>query len=165
MSKSAGPGVFLDLDANEMCGAIMAQPDGMMESLFINCTRIPLGEKDAIFNLGPKDAKMRIAREIVGLFHGQQAAEAAESNFVETFSNRGIPSDIETIGASIGERLVDILLSQKVIESKTEWRRLVDSGAVTNAETGEKVTSHDVTLTAPITLKVGKRRFLKINTN
>ena len=58
--------------------------------------------------------------------------------------------------------LVDILLSNKIVESKTEWRRLVEDGAITNAESGEKIEKADEALKDGITLKVGKRRFIKI---
>jgi len=164
MSKSAGNGVFLDSGPNDMYGAIMAQSDEMTKILFVNCTRVPLKEIDTILALGPKEAKMRVAREIVAIFHGGEAAKAAEENFIETFSKGGIPADVETVKAAAGDKLVDILLAHNTVESKSEWRRLVEDGAVRNAETDEKITSPDAVLEAPITLKVGKRRFIKIDT-
>ena len=44
-----------------MYGAIMAQPDEMMELLFVNCTRIPLAEKGTLMAQGPRIAKGKIA--------------------------------------------------------------------------------------------------------
>jgi len=40
MSKSNGTGVFLDLDSQNLYGAIMAQSDGMIRPLFLGCTRV-----------------------------------------------------------------------------------------------------------------------------
>lgn len=73
-----------------------------------------------------------------------------------------MPSDVETVKAAAGEKLGDILLAHKVVESKTEWRRLVEDGAVSSAETGEKIEAPDAALESGVTLRVGKKRFVKI---
>jgi tyrosyl-tRNA synthetase len=161
MSKSKGTGVFLSSSANDMFGAIMTQPDEMIEVLFINNTRIPIEEKDKIMALGPRDAKARIAHEIVKIFYGEKAAKTAEANFINTFSKKEAPTDAEEIFVGSGTLLSEALLSTNVINSKTEFTTLVRNGAVTNLDTGEKV-SDIKTLAANATYKIGKHRFLKI---
>ena len=71
MSKSLGTGVFIDWDANKMFGSIMAQPDENMNQLFIDTTFLSLEEIDEVMKSeNPRDAKMKLAWEIVKIYHG-----------------------------------------------------------------------------------------------
>ncbi|MDB5254088.1 MAG: tyrS [Parcubacteria group bacterium] len=168
MSSSWGNTITLNAEPSDMYGKVMSMLDSQVLTYFELCTRLPIEEVKEISNnlesgaLHPKDAKMKLAREIVRMYHGEEAAEAAEKNFIETFSKRGIPEDIETVSVARGSALSGILLEQGTVESKTELRRLVEEGAVKNAETDEKIDSIDISIEDPITLKVGKRRFIKI---
>ncbi len=125
MSKSNGTGVFIDQPANDLFGALMALPDPMIEPLFLNCTRIPMSEKDSIMARGPRAAKAVIAADIVKRFHGEKAAAAAEEAFENTFAKGGIPEDVMEIKMASGEALADALIKAKIVPSKAEWRRLV----------------------------------------
>ena len=58
--------------------------------------------------------------------------------------------------------LVDILMLEQIVVSKSEFRRLVSEGAVTNMDVDEKITDADVKVKSG-TYKIGKRRFIKIN--
>src|SRR3989344_3697024 len=87
MSKSRGTGVFLSSSPNEMFGAIMAQPDEMTEVLLVNVTRIPLVEKEKILGLGPRNAKMYVARDIVKRFYGEKSADKAKQEWEGVFSS------------------------------------------------------------------------------
>jgi tyrosyl-tRNA synthetase len=97
MSKSRGTGVFLSATPNSMYGQIMAQPDEMIEVLLVNATRIPLAEKKSILALGPRDAKAKIAYEIVSKFHGEKAAQKAEKTFTSQFTNKQAPKEMPVI--------------------------------------------------------------------
>lgn len=159
MSKSKGTGVLLSSPPNEMYGAIMAQPDEMIETLFVNCTRIPLSEKDSVLALGPRDAKARIAYEVTKKFYGEEQAKSAEEEFVKTFSKGGVPDDLPEI---IFEKdLAQNLKDSGIVSSKSDWRRLVDEGAV-ETEDGKKITDYDFSPETTLILKIGKRRFVKI---
>jgi len=161
MSKSNGTGVFIDQSANDLFGALMALPDAMLEPLFMNCTRIPLAEKDSILAQGPRAAKALIAKDIVKRLHSEKAAEEAEQAFENTFAKGGVPEDVQEIIFDTDARFVDLLIKNGLVDSKTEWRRLVTDGAVRD-EKDEKIT--DVNWVPPQTsiLKIGKRRFVKI---
>lgn len=151
MSKSIGIGVFLDFDANKMYGALMAQPDVNMSQLFIDCTWLELDEIENILtekNQNPRDAKMRLAREIVSIYHGEKVAEEAEKNFIETFSKGGIPKDIQTVKVNKDTPLVEVLLQQGLVSSKSEFNRLSKEKAIKEIEKG--------------VYRIGKHRFLKI---
>ncbi len=148
MSKSKGTGIFLDWDATKMFGAVMAQPDENMQQLFVDCTKLELKEIDDINKSHPKEAKMRLAFEITKIYHGEEAAKKAEENFIETFSKGGVPKDVETVQASKDTPLVEILLKQGLVSSKTEFNRLNKEGAIKEIESG--------------VYRIGKHRFLRI---
>lgn len=161
MSKSKSTGVFLDSTPEELYGAVMAQSDEMTQPLLVNLTRIPLQEVDEISKQHPRDAKQRVAWEITKLFHGESIAKKAEEHFVKTFQKRETPGDISEIKVKPGTPLKDVLVEAAVVSSKSEFRRLVEAGAVENAETGEKITDLNTTADTMV-VKVGKRRFVKI---
>ena len=165
MSKSKGTGVFVDATPNDLFGSIMALPDPMIEPLFLNCTRIPLTDKETLLAQGPREAKARIAFDIVRRFHGEVMARSAEESFNKTFSKGGVPDDILEInlgGAVVGANtLVEALIKAEVVPSKTEWRRLVKDGAV-KTESDEKISDPSFIPTKTMVLKIGKRRFVKV---
>jgi len=149
MSKSLGTGVFLNWDANKMFGGIMSQPDENMRQLFVDCTWLDFEGIEEALNQHPKEAKMRLAFEIVKIYHGEEAAKMAEQSFEEAFSKGGIPKDIKTVEASSDKSLADIFLEEGIVSSKTEFNRLDKEGAIKEIENG--------------VYRVGKHRFLKIN--
>ncbi len=126
----------------------------------MNITRIPLSEKDSILAEGPRKAKAHIARDIVQRFHGEKAAEEAEDAFEKTFAKGGVPDDVAEIEFK-GGSLAEALIKAEVIPSKTEWRRLIDGGAVRD-EQDEKIVDTNFAPTKTMILKIGKRRFVKI---
>lgn len=159
MSKSLGTGVFLDFDASTMYGAIMAQPDENMRQLFTDCTRLTLGEIEAIFTTtNPRDIKMRLASEITRMYHGEEGAKVGEAYFVETFQNKQAPTDV----LEIKPNYIEALITEEVVASKTELRRLLEAGGVRDAETGEKFDELPEIVEIPRVLKIGKRRFVKL---
>ncbi len=160
MSKSNGTGVFIDVAPAQLFGAIMALPDAMIEPLFMNCTRIPLAEKGSLLSLGPRNAKAQISFDIVKRLHGEEAAKSAEDQFINTFSNKGVPEDVQELKLEKGQSLPEVLIKAGIVPSKTEWRRLVEDGAVKNDDA--KITDPNFMPTETMVLKVGKRRFVKI---
>jgi tyrosyl-tRNA synthetase len=168
MSKSLDNYIAITESPREMFGKVMSVSDDCMRGYFTLATYTPTDEIDEMMSkiekgkLHPKDAKLRLAREIVSIYHGEPAAKEAQEDFVNVFSNKDAPKDVEVVKAAKGTQLVDILLSQNTISSKTDWRRLVSDNAVTIMESGKLIDSAGATLEESITLKVGKHRFLKI---
>src|SRR3989338_2374224 len=162
MAKSRGTGVFLSSPPNEMYGEIMAEPDEMIEPLFINCTRLPLADKEKIMSLGPRAAKARVTLEIVKKIYGAPAAQAAEKTFDQTFRAGGVPEDILEINLSPAADIVAALIVAGVIDSRSEWRRLIAEGAVRD-ETNQKITDPHFSPTTASVLKIGKHRFVKLS--
>lgn len=168
MSKSLDNYIAITDIPNDMYGKIMSLPDTSIINYFNLCTYTPQEEVKKIENelkkgkVNPKDIKMRLAKEIVVIYHGENKAEQAEQNFVKTFQKGGLPEDLEEVVVPKGASLGKILVENNILKSNSEWRRLVSEGAISNAETGDKIDSFDFSVGSNIKIKVGKRRFLKI---
>lgn len=159
MSKSYNNCIYLDDAPNDMFGKVMSVKDDLMQQYFELCTDVPQQDIPAILNGNPRDAKVRLAKEIVTLYHGSTAADAAEYNFESVFTKGEIPDDIPEATAKKGESLLDVLAREKLIASKSDGRRLVDQGAITLD--GQSVTEFHAPATAGV-VKVGRRKFLRI---
>ncbi len=110
-----------------------------------------------------KAIKMRLAREIVTMYHSKEDAEAAEQNWQNTFSEKKIPTDVPTFSYK-NISLVDAFMEAKVVASKSEFTRLIGENAIkTINEDGEVVIKDKAALLENSTVyKIGKKRFLKI---
>jgi len=164
MSKSKGTGVFLDTSANDMYGQIMSQPDEMIEILFVNCTLLSLPEiKEILKSANPKDAKMKLALEITGMFHGEKKAQTAATNFSQVFAKGGTPDDMPEIKLAKNKiSPVDLLVKLKFVSSNSEARRLIDGGGMKINE--QKITSwkDELNIKSDDIVQAGKRKFAKI---
>lgn len=162
MSSSWGNTINLTDAPREMYGKVMRVDDTVVETYFVACTRVPLDEVHAVLKEHPRDAKMRLAKEIVTLYHGGALAKQAEKAFVTAFQEKEVPDEVEHLAASAGDLLADVLVSRGVVQSKTEFRRLVDERAIKNAKTAERIIDAAYKIEKEIIVKVGKRRFVKI---
>ncbi|KKQ22976.1 MAG: Tyrosine-tRNA ligase [Candidatus Moranbacteria bacterium GW2011_GWF2_37_11] len=164
MSKSNGTGIFLDLDSNDLFGAIMSQPDGMIHPLLLGCTRISLDEIKELMKLeNPRDAKVRLAHEIVKIYHGEEKSQEAEEYFVNSFSKKEIPEEVREVKAGGDINFIDFLVLANVATSRGDARRKIEQGGVSIE--GEKITDPnkvlDISFSGKI-IKVGKKDFVKI---
>lgn len=164
MSSSWGNVISLLDTHDDMFGKVMAVNDNLIISYFTLCTDVSLQdisnfEKEMQSGANPKDIKVKLAYEIVKLYHGENLARSAQENFEKTFSKGEIPHDIQEVSG--GKAWIDLVLEAGVVESKTEFRRLVSDGAVSSLTSGEKVVDPNST-PSPDVYKIGKRRFIKI---
>ncbi len=164
MSKSNNTGVFLDLAPSDLYGAIMSQADGMIRPLFVGCTRISLDEIEKMdIDKNPRDSKMRLAFEIVKMFHGEDEAIKAQENFISTIQNKEIPEDAQEVKAEDGENILDFLVKATLAESKGDARRKIEQGGI--KIDGEKVEDANMFMSSDLGGKViqsGKKNFRKI---
>lgn len=169
MSKSLDNYIAITDAPNDMYGKVLSIPDSLIVQYFTLCTYTPLPEiaeiaRDLEHGIkNPKDIKMRLAREIVTMYHGQDKALIAESAFTNTFKHGEVPHDAREVAIVSGEKLLDVLLRERVVPSKTEFRRLIKEGAISIIENSEKIDNPDYVIQKSINIRVGKRRFLKIN--
>lgn len=161
MSSSWGNTINITDLPGDMYGKVMRVGDEVMSDYFVACTRVPLDEVRGVLAGNPRDAKMRLAKEIVALYHGENAAHTAEAQFVRMFQKGEVPDDIECIHMPSG-RPDDHLVKSGIVASKSEFQRLLREGAVVNVESGEKVHGPNFEINQDCTLKIGKRRFVRI---
>ena len=162
IGKSEGNVIGLADASDNLFGKIMALGDDAIIPMFTLLTNTPLEEVASFdVNQNPLALKKRVARLIVGELHSEIKANEAEENFENTFVKGGVPEDMAEVSVASGALLSDVLLSEKVIDSKTEWRRLVSDGAVTLMETNEKISDSGTVVSSGV-YKIGKRRFIKI---
>ena len=155
MGKTEGNIVRLDEEPDEMYGKIMSWPDEIIAVAFEIGTDLDFDK-----NAHPRDEKMRLAREIVRIYHGEKEARKAEENFVKTFQKGGLPEDVKEAWASKGDLLVGVLISEKLVSSKTDFKRLIAEGAI--SIDNKKISDINFKLQKSATIKIGKHRFLKI---
>lgn len=162
MGKTEGNMVTLEDTPEDMYGKIMSWSDDLMPLAFEICTSTPVEEVKEILAKNPRDAKMKLAKEIVATFKSVAEADQAEQDFIKKFQQKDIPEIIEEINISSGTLLRDILVDKNIIESKSEFRRLIESGAITTLPLKEKILDADTVITETTILKIGKKTFIKL---
>lgn len=170
MSTSWGNIITIVDEADDMFGKIMSVRDDLIIKYFTLCTDVSQDEiRDIEVGIqngeNPMDYKKRLAREIVTLYHSVDTATHAQTNWENTFSKGGLPDEIPEITATSGDVLMEVLATNKLVESKAEFRRLVDEGAIKimSGEVEEKITDQKFIITESVVVKIGKRKFVKIN--
>ncbi|OGJ10559.1 tyrosine--tRNA ligase, partial [Candidatus Nomurabacteria bacterium RIFOXYC2_FULL_36_19] len=170
MSSSWGNVISIVDKPDIMYSKIMEVKDDFILKYFTLCTNISLFEIDNIKKelengTNPRDIKMRLAHEIVGIYHGNKKAELAEENFVNTFQKKEIPDEMEEIKADAGELLSEVLVKNNILSSKSEWRRLVLGNGVHDLDKNSTIIDQNIKIVENLTLKIGKKRFVKILKN
>lgn len=165
MSSSWGNTINLFDPAEEMFGKVMSLRDDLLIKYFTLVTRIPLTEiqqiqKDLEGGVNPKEIKLRLAKEIVRMYHGEVEAEKAQQNFEQTFSKGEFPENAEVLEVEKEGKLGDALVASGVVDSKSEWRRLVEQGAVSDYP-DQKITDPNELVGENVRkMRIGKKTFL-----
>jgi tyrosyl-tRNA synthetase len=166
MSKSTGNIVPINTGAEDMYGKLMSIPDFAMGKYMRLATRWSPHEVDALENdvrsekIHPRDAKMKIAREITSVFYGDVDAQKAEEQFIKTFQHKEVPTEMPEYELKNGQTVLDIILDAKMAASRSEARRLFDQKGI--RLDGETIERGDVAFPHPGVLQVGKRKFLRV---
>ncbi|NCO36022.1 MAG: tyrosine--tRNA ligase [Armatimonadetes bacterium CG2_30_59_28] len=169
MSQSLGNYVGIMEPPNEIYGKLMSISDEMMEQYFELCTDIPMVEVQQVLSGHPKEAKQRLAREIVSLYHSVEDAAHAEAEFSRVFSQRDVPTEMDALRITSedldGGKVSILKLIRKAgfAPSNNEARRLVEQGGV--SIDGMTVSDPYAQLAPPDggVLKVGKRKFARVS--
>ena len=173
MSKSLKNYIGITEEPGQMFGKAMSMPDQLMPEYYKLATDYTMGQVAEVEkaladgSLHPRDAKLRLARRIVQLYHGREAAEQAETEFKNIFQSGNLPSDIPEIDISpIAEggegSLLKLLTFANLAASNSEARRLMQQGGVKVND--EKVDEIEVKISAAAgtVIQAGKRKFIKI---
>jgi tyrosyl-tRNA synthetase len=174
MSKSLDNYIGVDEPAEEMFGKTMSIPDNVITQYFELLTDVEPAEVASMSRemekgeLNPRDAKLRLAREIVTLYHSEEAAKKAEAEFLKVFARGSLPTDIPVKELSRSQlmdgkiwiaRLINEL---EMADSNSQARRLIDQGAV--RIDGNRVTDVGLELEPAdgMVIRVGKRRIAEV---
>lgn len=172
MSKSLGNHIPLLAEPWDMYGKVMSLPDkalAIFHKLILGWSESRVKQLEADLSAGrlhPNEEKMRLAREIVTIFHSADDAAAAQQRWDEVFrSHGGIPHDIPSEVLTETERVIDVLRRLNMVSSGGEAKRLMEQNGVRLNE--KPVTDPQATISPdmlPAVLQVGKRKFVRLVT-
>ncbi len=159
MSKTYDNCVYLEDAPNDMYGKIMSAKDELVPTYLEVCTNLTRVEIVDIVALHPKEAKMRLAREIVKMYHGPEDAITAEESFTRTFSEGKLPENMPEVTVVRGTKYIEAL--SVLQESKSQLRRLAEQGAIRVVD-GEVIRDISLEVTETTHIRIGSHRFLTI---
>lgn len=160
MSKTRGNCIWLTDSSQEMYGKIMSIPDKLILDYARSLTDLSLQEMNSF---SPRQAKSRLAREIVFLYHGKRASLGAEKEFDRVFKDKQLPLHIPTISIEkepLG--LLVLLVKTKLASSKKEAKRLVVQGGLRIDGIVKKEWREEIEVRKGQVLQAGKRKFVRI---
>ena len=169
MSKSLGNYIGISEAPSEMYGKAMSIPDELMMRYFMLVTDMSIEEQEQLAKdlesgaAHPRDVKMKLAHTIVRLYHGEEAANFGQDEFVRVFQKHAMPTDIPEYKVAITEEPVfvpQLLSDAGLTASNGEARRSIKAGAF--KIDGEKCNEEHIVLKDDMVLQVGKRKFIKI---
>jgi tyrosyl-tRNA synthetase len=158
MSSSVGNNVPLTAAPDEMFGRTMRIPDSQLDEWWTLIAERPVPAGD------PMQAKLELARWIVGRSHGEEAAAAAADHFRRFVQDRELPDDIPEHRLPDGDPVhLPAVLADAFDFSTSEARRLIAQGGV--KVDGDAVTEIDLPRArlAGVVVQAGKRRFVRLN--
>ncbi len=139
MGKSLNNFIALRDEPSQMFGKVMSIPDTLIVKYFRLATTLAALECDRIESdlsrgaLTPRDAKIKLAGEIVALYHSKAAAESALEHFEKTVVRKELPDEIAVYqlqGDGSPTTLGKLLVLIGWAGSNREAQRLVDQGAI-----------------------------------
>jgi tyrosyl-tRNA synthetase len=166
MSKSLGNHIALLLEPADMYGKVMSVPDKAMGDYYRFLTRFTPTEIDTIEadlisgKLHPRDVKMKLAFEIVSIYHSGAAAKEAQAAFVRVFQQGEVPEEMPTYHLQDGQTVLDVLADSGIVSSRGEGRRMMKQNAVSLDE--DKLADPFAPFPGPGILRVGRRKFIQI---
>lgn len=165
MSKSLGNHVPINTTPEDMYGKLMSIPDDSMPVYFRLVTRWTpekITEMEKALkseSIHPRDAKMQLAGEVTSAFYGDDAAKAAEKDFVIKFQKKGIPDEMKEFKLGESLKCLDVMVEAGLVESRTAGRNLIKQNAVKLNE--KPILNWDAELSEGV-LQVGKRKFRRL---
>jgi tyrosyl-tRNA synthetase len=174
MSKSLGNHIGINEPPEEIYGKTMSVADELMWKYFELATEVPqtdIEQLAALVDSGkmhPKEAKQRLAREIVGLYHGEEAATTAQEHFEKVIARKELPDEMPNLVVKKGEMkdgkvwVVKLLVQAGFAGSNGEARRLIQQGGIRINQEEVTVDNCDVAVKEGDVLQAGRRRFARI---
>ena len=157
MSKSQGNYVGIDELPEEQFGKVMSIPDSALDQWWRLCLDAEPPEGD------PMESKLALARGIVDLYHGADAARVAEEHFTRVVREGRAPEDVAEVSLPAQDPVhLPAVLAEWFSVSTSEARRLIAQSAV--KVDGDVVAELDLPRgrLAGALVQAGKRRFVRV---
>lgn len=170
MSKSLGNYIGIDEPAKVCFKKVMEIPDNMIIKYFELATDV---HPDDICKIkermadgeNPKNIKLELAREITNLYHSVDETKAAEEFFVQAFTNKDIPDDIDELKieeeAILLRDIIHNFVDMQLVASASELRRMIEQGGV--RVNNEKIDSIGKIVKKSDVIRIGKKKFIRIS--
>ena len=163
MSQTAGNYVGVSERPGEMFGKLLAIPDELVQDYFFYLTDVSY---ETVASLSPRDAKRKLASEIVVMYHGEEAAIRAQDEFDRVHIRHERPSEVSrvAIDRSLVKKdgliwVVDLLQASGMVTSRAEAKRLITQGGVRINDKRVATADLDLLFDPPLLIQVGKRSF------
>lgn len=170
MGKSLGNYIGIAESPYEMMKKFMQIPDAVMRMYFELLTDLPLEEVNSLLAGHPKEAKIALARSVIGEYHGTGEAEAAAAKWQREISEKERPADIETVSiprSALTDGKVQaakLLVLAGLCGTTSDARRAIAQGGAYVGETKDRIEKHDTLIAAErgLLLWVGKKRVVRL---
>lgn len=168
IGKSEGNVIALTDHPNDFYGKIMALPDNSIINCFTLLTDVSekeIGNKEKEMKDGenPMLFKKQLAFALTKWLNSEADAKKAEEAFESAFGKKEIPSEIKEVTVNQKSMpLLDVVFTSGMVASRSEAKRLIQQNAID--VDGVVVTDATKEISLPTTLKIGKKKFIKINT-
>jgi tyrosyl-tRNA synthetase len=160
MSKSYDNAIGITETPKEIFGKIMSISDDLMYRYYELLTDHNI---QMIKNTHPRDAKVRLAYELVERFYDEDSANEVAKDFENVFSKKLLPSDIpEKIVEHAQIPLTKLMAEAELAPSLSEARRLIVQGGVYIDGNRITDTGHVIENIKEALVKVGKRKYIKV---
>lgn len=160
VGKTTGNALFLDTPANEFFAGIMAFPDEIIALGFELLTEIDLEGIEEKIRLDPMLQKKILAFEITKMVHGEKKAHDAQNYFEKTFEKHELPKEAEEIKITRDTNILEVFTKYNM--SKSEAKRLLSQGAIDIFPNKEGKLDKSLMLKGGETIRIGKKKFIKI---
>jgi tyrosyl-tRNA synthetase len=150
----------------DIYGKVMSLADEPMPDWFRLATRLDDAEIAAILAGHPREAKGRLAWEIVAGLQGKHVADAAAKGFTDQFKHKQLPDEIPEVSLAEAKwALPNLLKAAGLCNSTSDARRMVEQGAVRLDGEVEKDLGFECELSSGgegLLIQVGKRKFARV---
>ncbi len=163
MSKTLGNHISLRATPDDMFGKLMSIPDTVVKKYFVALTDMPTKEIDALDDAHPREAKLKLAETIVGMYHGSHAAVDAHSGFIDFFSEGRVPAFLKEVEVKKDARSAAELIAEVgLVKSKAEARRLILQGGVTIDGVRLVDPGAHIEVKSDMVIRAGRRRIVRL---
>lgn len=172
MSKSYGNAIHVNDPPEDIYGKTMRVADELIPNFLDLATAMTGEEIDAmkarlaVKGVNPMDVKKDLARHIVSLYHGADAADRAAEHFRQVVQDKEAPEEIEVVtvpaGTAAGTPWVDLVVACGLAGSKSEMRRLIQQGGFYIEQEAIRDVAAAWDGRPETVVRLGKRRYFRI---